>query len=313
MSEPNKKVKRWWPVVDKWCVEFGVSQSLIFAMIEQESGGNENAARYEPAYERAYIKTSSVWLKRCKELGITTKQAASSYGLMQLMFPTAWGYGSGTIGSADDPIAVVLDPNNNIRFGVAHVASLLKKYAKEEMLACFNGGEGGVNALREGRKTQATAYSRKVMSLYDKYRDDALKRQEPPRVPPAPVSTPKKNYFSPDELSCPCCGLNLTKPALLETLNVIREALGSPVIVNSCTRCKVRNALVRGVTNSNHMTGEAADIRCPNINATSVRRKITDMWHAGQLPHLAGVGTYETFTHVDVAPKVAGRLRTWNG
>ena len=88
MSEPNKKVKRWWPVVDKWCVEFGVSQSLIFAMIEQESGGNENAARHEPAYERAYIKTSSVWLKRCKELGITTKQAASSYGLMQLMFPT---------------------------------------------------------------------------------------------------------------------------------------------------------------------------------------------------------------------------------
>lgn len=308
-----EKVTRWWPYVDKWCVQLGVSQSLILAMIEMESGGNPDATRYEPAYEKAYIKTSSAWLKRCKELGITTKQAATSYGLMQLMFPAAWGYGEGTIKSAPDPIAAVLDPNNNIRFGVAHVAALLKKYTKEEMLACFNGGEGGVNALRAGRETQATAYSRKVMALYNKYRDDALKQQEPPKVTPAPVPTPKKSYFTSEELECPCCRLNLTKPALIETLNVIREALGRPVAVNSCTRCRAHNAEVGGVANSNHMTGEAADIRCTNVSAAAVREKIIAMWHAGQLPHLAGVGKYATFTHIDIAPKVAGRLRTWNG
>ena len=46
----SDKVKRWWPILDRWCVELGVSQSLVLAVIHMESGGNENARRYEPEY-----------------------------------------------------------------------------------------------------------------------------------------------------------------------------------------------------------------------------------------------------------------------
>ena len=304
-----EKVTRWWSIVDKWCVLLGVSQSLVFAIIEMESGGNENATRYEPAYEKTYVGEGSIWRTRAKQLGMTPAQVATSYGLMQLMFPTAWGYGNQTIKG----IADVLKPDYNIRFGTAHVAAHLKKFTKEEMLAYFNGGDGGVAALRAGKETPATRYSRAVMALYNKYRDDALKTQEAPKVAPPNICVPRKSYFEPRELACPCCGLNLTKPALLDTLNTIREALSRPVTVNSCTRCKAHNAEVGGVANSNHMTGEAADIRCTGISAVNVRQKIIEMWNAGQLPHLAGVGKYATFTHIDIAPKVAGRLRTWTG
>lgn len=46
----SDKAKRWWPIWERWCVELGVSQSLVLAVIHMESGGNENARRYEPEY-----------------------------------------------------------------------------------------------------------------------------------------------------------------------------------------------------------------------------------------------------------------------
>lgn len=45
-----------------------------------------------------------------------------------------------------------------------------------------------------------------------------------------------------------------------ECLDVIREAYGSPIYVNSGYRCEALNKLVKGAKNSHHMTGKAADI-----------------------------------------------------
>ena len=45
---PNKRVYRWRSLVDKWACERKLSQDLILAVIQMESGGNETAYRSEP-------------------------------------------------------------------------------------------------------------------------------------------------------------------------------------------------------------------------------------------------------------------------
>jgi len=51
--------------------------------------------------------------------------------------------------------------------------------------------------------------------------------------------------------------------ALVENvLEPAREKLGGPIIVNSGYRCERHNRDVGGVANSQHLRGEAADIRC---------------------------------------------------
>lgn len=50
--------------------------------------------------------------------------------------------------------------------------------------------------------------------------------------------------------------------ALVENvLDPLREAYGNPIIVTSGFRCKALNKAVGGASNSQHLTGEAADIR----------------------------------------------------
>lgn len=50
--------------------------------------------------------------------------------------------------------------------------------------------------------------------------------------------------------------------ALVEhVLDPVRERLGMPIIVNSGYRCPKHNLAVGGAVNSQHMKGEAADVR----------------------------------------------------
>jgi hypothetical protein len=308
----SEKVTRWWELADRWGVQVGVSQSLILAVMHQESGGNPEAKRYEPAYEKKYILDNPERMGLCAKLGISARDAATSWGLMQMMFFTAYGYNARSIKQ-------LIDPNSNVRFGVAHLGAMIKTYgSKEAGLAAYNGGGGGAADYTAGRDTQAVRYSRNVMALYALYRDAALLKQ-PDKQPVKEI--PAKNYFQPGEFVfqpgefvCKCgCGTNKVKQPLIDTLNVIRERLGVPVVVTSGTRCAKHNKAVGGVANSNHLSGEAADIQAKGVSPDEVRGVIRELWSAGKLPELAGLGSYKTFTHADIAPKVAGRLRTWNG
>ena len=47
-----------------------------------------------------------------------------------------------------------------------------------------------------------------------------------------------------------------------QVLDPAREALGKPVVVNSGFRCPIHNQAVGGVYNSQHVSGQAADVRC---------------------------------------------------
>ena len=75
-------------------------------------------------------------------------------------------------------------------------------------------------------------------------------------------------WFKEKEFVCRCCGelppfaKENTVALVHEVLDPARERLGKPIIVNSGYRCPKHNREVGGATNSQHMKGEAADIRC---------------------------------------------------
>ena len=87
-------------------------------------------------------------------------------------------------------------------------------------------------------------------------------------------------YFKESEFACRCCGQ--LPPSERENIRALvdnvldpaRQAFGGPVYVNSGFRCEKHNAEVGGVKNSQHLSGEAADITC------SDNRRLTEIIEA---------------------------------
>jgi soluble lytic murein transglycosylase-like protein len=163
---PPVRVERYAPLVDKWCSKLGVSQALVKAVIQWESGGDPGATRFEPLYYQNLIEPKPYWQNMMQQRGWTKEDVASSYGLMQIMYPTAQSLGCG------DP-KTLFDADQNIRFGVAYIAGLKRRYGDNEelVLAHYNGGAKGVQMLLAGKTTRATTYAKKVHSLADRYRE----------------------------------------------------------------------------------------------------------------------------------------------
>ena len=271
-----QKITQHRELIDKWCTQIGVSQSLIMAVVQMESGGNAGAKRYEPGYFRAYVETNPKWLKVSRETRIPLQAIATSYGLMQMMLATAWGYGCKSVEQAQDP-------SQSIRFGTAHLKTLLDKYPIGEALAAYNGGDGGASQYRAGKDTPATRYAKNVLSLFDRYKADISGATQA-----TPTQKPiQSGFFKREEFTCKCgCGTNKTVSKLVETLDVIRAKVGVPVTVISGTRCPKHNASVGGVANSAHTTGEAADIQAKGYDAKRLIDVIDALYKAGRLPYL---------------------------
>ncbi len=85
-------------------------------------------------------------------------------------------------------------------------------------------------------------------------------------------------------------------------LQKIRDHFGRPVRINSGYRTKAYNDLVGGARESQHVIGTAADIAVDGVAPKEVAA------YADQIG-INGIGTYKTFTHVDVRPNKA----RWNG
>lgn len=75
-------------------------------------------------------------------------------------------------------------------------------------------------------------------------------------------------YFTMNEFQCkdgcemPASARENIKALVEHVLDPVREQLGKPIYVNSGYRCPRHNLKVGGAVNSQHMKGEAADIRC---------------------------------------------------
>jgi hypothetical protein len=103
-------------------------------------------------------------------------------------------------------------------------------------------------------------------------------------------------HFKFEEFRCRCCGglpplARANMEALVDNvLDPAREQLGRAIIVNSGYRCPKHNAEVGGVAASQHLRGEAADIRCDNNK--ELERILTRLGRYDQLI------IYPTFIHV---------------
>lgn len=113
------KVLQYKEIAVHWSRQTGVPAALILAVIDQESDGRADARRYEAGY-----KPSDTHKAAMEVAGVPREIQKTSYGLMQMMFPVAWGYGARTTVELQEPKAAV-------RYGAAHIAAnVLKLYQK---------------------------------------------------------------------------------------------------------------------------------------------------------------------------------------
>lgn len=84
-------------------------------------------------------------------------------------------------------------------------------------------------------------------------------------------------------------------PELVELLQKIRDHFGKPIVISSGYRTAKHNKAVGGATYSQHLYGMAADIKVTGVKPSAVADYAETL-----LPNSGGIGTYSTFTHVDV-------------
>jgi uncharacterized protein YcbK (DUF882 family) len=103
-------------------------------------------------------------------------------------------------------------------------------------------------------------------------------------------------YFSREEFACQCgCGFATVDVELINVLESVREYFDSPIKINSGCRCAAHNFDVGGVKGSRHKLGIAADIVVKDVSPETVYAYIDSTF-----PSSYGVGSYQTFTHIDV-------------
>jgi soluble lytic murein transglycosylase-like protein len=128
----------------------GLPADLVEAIVLKESSGLADAFRFEPGVW--------VWFKANPlAAGLNARRAASSYGLMQILFATATDYGFRA-----EPEYLFL-PKTNLDLGCRHFAALLKWAGGNvpKALQAYNGGKGNVG------KPVTIAYANSVLKKLD--------------------------------------------------------------------------------------------------------------------------------------------------
>ena len=93
-------------------------------------------------------------------------------------------------------------------------------------------------------------------------------------------------------------------------LQKIRDYVGKPIRINSAYRSEAHNEAIGGVKTSEHILGKAADITIDTFTPDQVVSIIENMLTNEMLGgfYIGGLGSYNTFTHVDIREKKA----RWN-
>lgn len=84
---------------------------------------------------------------------------------------------------------------------------------------------------------------------------------------------------------------------LPEYLQKARDHFGKPMIITSGYRTTAHNIKVGGVSNSQHVFGNAADVYIPGVSVLDLYNYFCEI--AG---NSCGIGIYNTFVHFDVRP-----------
>ena len=137
------------------------------------------------------------------------------------------------------------------------------------------------------------------------------KPKESVQIDTAPGWWKDIRYFRRSEFKCKCGGrfcdgypaeidMNMVKIA-----DQIREKIGKPLTINSGLRCKTHNANVGGVSNSQHLYGNAADLGCPSGCTPAHMASIAE----DIIGDTGGIGIYSWGIHIDTRSTKS----RWNG
>jgi len=136
---PNADLKKnyllWQSVIEYLAPQYCL---VVGGMIQRESAWDPKAERYEPAFYERYLSDNDEWQRRIEHHGWQICHVASSWGLMQIMFVTAWE--RGYRGNPTDLTA----PETNLLYGAMHLAWLLDRYegvsGMADAVAAYNAG-----------------------------------------------------------------------------------------------------------------------------------------------------------------------------
>jgi len=95
------------------------------------------------------------------------------------------------------------------------------------------------------------------------------------------------------------CEVKMNLKELALNLQVLRDALGLPIHINSGYRSPAHNKAVGGAKNSQHLLGKAGDITVNGYTPFDIKSKIEGLIKQGRMKN-GGVGLYNTFVHYDV-------------
>lgn len=105
----------------------------------------------------------------------------------------------------------------------------------------------------------------------------------------------KTKNFSESEFACKCCGATKPNSELMAVLQMVRSHFNAAVTITSSYRCDKHNAAVGGAAKSKHLEGIAADIQVKGVHPADVYHFLNS-----NFPNSYGLGSYNTFTHIDV-------------
>jgi len=108
-------------------------------------------------------------------------------------------------------------------------------------------------------------------------------------------------YFSKEELMCPCCEQLPMNNAFMTKLSGIRRQMKTPLQVNSGYRCKKYNESIGAKSTSAHVKGRAVDISTANLTEEQQIQLLEEAIRYG----LTGIGVNDKgpregrFIHLD--------------
>lgn len=118
-------------------------------------------------------------------------------------------------------------------------------------------------------------------------------------------------YFTRNEFRCKCGGKYCNgypsdiDMSMVKIADEIRNRIGKPIQINSGLRCKTHNANVGGVSNSQHLYGNAADLGCPSGCTPAQMASIAE----SIMGNTGGIGIYSWGIHIDTRSTKS----RWNG
>ena len=86
---------------------------------------------------------------------------------------------------------------------------------------------------------------------------------------------------------------------LAKNLQVLRDAIGKSITINSGYRSQKYNAKIGGVKNSQHVKGKASDLRVSGMTPKELALIIEGLIEKGKMKE-GGIGIYPNFTHYDI-------------